>query len=628
LPAESELGLTAPRSELWRPWTVWADRAIGSVVEPVAAVLIAFEVVILGAGVFARYVLNDALSWSDELATVLFLWISMLGAVAAMRRGTHLRLAYVVNRAGPERAEWLKAISWAVTCVFCIEMMFASKQQFLLELSALTPALAISRAWLVAPTIVAMILMFALAALRLIDTRARIALTVAGCTAALVVVAYLSRGVFSQLGTFALLVLFFVVLVGALIAIGVPIAFAFGTATLSFLALTTTIPLPVVMNMMTDGISNVLLLAVPLFVLLGLLMSNAGISSRLVNAIASLVGHLRGGLSLVVIVAMYLVSGISGSKSADMAAVAPVLFPEMRRRGLIPGEMVSLLNGSAAMTEMIPPSLILIIVGSATQVSITALFTAGLMPAALGGLLLAAVALWRARGDRAELPPRAAPRRIAKLFWIALPGLVLPLVIRAFVLGGVATATEVSTVGIVYSLLVGALIYRELNWARIFSELRETAVLNGTIMLIIASATAMSWALTQSGFARHLAQAVENAPGGATTFLVVSCLLFIVLGSVLEGVPAIVLFGPLLFPIAATLHIDQAHYAIVAILGMGIGLHAPPLGVGYYAACIIGKAPPDEVMPRSFPYLLAAVVTLICVAAFPWLSVGLLPKVH
>lgn len=623
----SELRLAPPQQELWRPWTIAVDRTVGAIVEPVAAFLITLEVLILFAGVFCRYVLNRPLTWSDELATVLFLWIAMLGAVAAMRRGTHLRLSLFVNKAGPETAKWFNAVSLVIVCLFCVEMLFASKQPFILELTDLTPALSIARSWLIAPIIVAMLCMLTLALVRMIDSELRVVGPVVVGLLTLIGVAYFGRDVFHYLGALNLL-LFFVVFVGGLIAIGVPIAFSFGTATLSFLTLTTKIPLPIVVTQMTDGISNVLLLAIPLFVLLGLLMTNAGISSRLVDAITSIVGHFRGGLQVVLILAMYLVSGISGSKSADMAAVAPVLFPEMRKRGLVSGEMVSLLNASAAMTETIPPSLVLIIVGSTTSVSITSLFTAGLLPAALGGLFLILIGLWRARTEPADQSSRASLRKIGTLVWIAMPGLVLPLLIRAFVLGGIATATEVSTVGIVYTLIVGVFVYRQLDWRRIYSELRETAVLNGTIMLIIAAATSMAWALAQSGFASRLASMFEGAPGGATTFVILSCLLFIVLGSVLEGVPAIVLFGPLLFPIAAALHVDQAQYAIVAILGMGIGLHSPPLGVGYYAACVIGKTPPDEVMPRTFPYLAVVLVTLALVAAFPWLSIGLLPKVH
>lgn len=623
----AEVGGIARSGVLWRPWTIALDRAIGLVVDPICSLLIVVEVAILASGVFSRYVLHNALVWSDELATIIFLWIAMLGAVSAMRSGTHMRLSIIAGRSGPVRSRWFDAISSVIVGLFCLEMIVASREVFVLEMIDLTPALNIPRSWSVAPIIIAMALILTIAIVRLIDSDRKVVGVVLACALVVVLGVYFGRGVFSQLGNLNL-VLFFVVFVGALIAIGVPIAFCFGAGTLSFLAITTTVPLPVVVNRMEEGISNIVLLAIPLFVLLGLLMTNAGIAVRLVNAIASVVGHLRGGLGIVLIFAMYLVSGISGSKSADMAAVAPVLFPEMRRRGMILGELVSLLNASASMAETIPPALVLIIIGSVTGVSIASLFTAGLMPATVAAIFLLAVTLWRARNDRSELAQRPVFARIAKYFWLAIPGLALPLLIRAFVLGGVATATEVSTVGIIYTLLIGALVYRELDWKRIYPQLRETGVLTGAIMLIIATATAMAWALTQSGFAQQLANAVEKAPGGAASFMALSCVLFIVLGSVLEGIPAIVLFGPLLFPIAAAYHIDQIQYAIVVVLSMGIGLHAPPVGVGYYAACIIGKASPDESMGRAFPYLAAIAVALIFVAAVPWLSLGFLPKVH
>ncbi|MGH7757193.1 MAG: TRAP transporter large permease subunit, partial [Vulcanimicrobiaceae bacterium] len=232
----------------------------------------------------------------------------------------------------------------------------------------------------------------------------------------------------------------------------------------------------------------------------------------------------------------------------------------------------------------------------------------------------------RSRGDRTELAQRPSVRIIVRAFVIAIPGFVLPLLIRAFVLGGVATATEVSVVGIVYALLIGALVYRELDWRRAFPMLRETAALTGAIMLIIATATAMGWALTQSGFADQLANALGHAPGGRAGFMALSLIAFAVLGSVLEGVPAIVLFGPLLFPIARSLGIDEVHYAIVAILAMGIGLFAPPLGVGYYAACAIGKGETDEAAGRILPYLGALAIALVVVAATPWLTVGFIHR--
>ncbi|WP_048863358.1 TRAP transporter large permease subunit, partial [Acidisphaera rubrifaciens] len=196
------------------------------------------------------------------------------------------------------------------------------------------------------------------------------------------------------------LVVFFVLLLGAGVLLSVPIAFAFGLATLAYLATLTRTPLSVVASQMDSGMSNLILLAVPLFVFLGLLIEMTGMARAMVACLAALLGHVRGGLSYVLLAAMYLVSGISGSKAADMAAVAPVLFPEMKARGLDEGEMVSLLAASGAMSETIPPSLVLITIGSVTGVSIAALFTGGLLPAAVLALALALIARGRSGAER------------------------------------------------------------------------------------------------------------------------------------------------------------------------------------------------------------------------------------
>jgi len=231
---------------------------------------------------------------------------------------------------------------------------------------------------------------------------------------------------------------------------------------------------------------------------------------------------------------MYLVSGISGSKAADMAAVAPVLFPEMKERGAKPGDLVALLSATGAQTETIPPSLVLITIGSVTGVSISALFTGGLLPGIVLAIMLCAVVWWRYRGEDLSHVKRATKREIGRAFVIAIPAIALPFVIRAAVVKGVATATEVSTIGIVYSVLAGLLIYRQFSWRRIYPMLIETAALSGAILLIIGAATGMAWALTQSGFSASLAKFMTGLPGGVPIFLAVSIVAFVILGSVLE----------------------------------------------------------------------------------------------
>ena len=215
-------------------------------------------------------------------------------------------------------------------------------------------------------------------------------------------------------------------------------------------------------------------------------------------------------------------------------------------------------------------------------------------------------------------------REIARSFLIAIPALALPFVIRGAVVGGVATATEVSTIGIVYSVVAGLLIYRKFDVARLLPMLVQTASLTGAILLIVGAATAMAWAITSSGFSRVVAGWIAVMPGGAVSFMAISIVLFVVLGSVLEGLPVIVLFGPLLFPIAHQVGIHEVHYAMVAILAMGVGLFAPPFGVGYYVACAIGRCNPDDGMRHIWRYLAALMVGLAIVAAVPWISIGFL----
>ncbi|MGO9787260.1 MAG: TRAP transporter large permease subunit [Stellaceae bacterium] len=599
------------------------DSLLIRLTEPVTALLVALEVVILFAGVVSRYVFHSPLTWSDELASILFLWLAMLGAVIALRRSEHMRLTAVASRLPQHARRFLETIAALAIIVFVLLIVLPAWRYADEEWAIITPALSIHNTWRASALAVGSLLMAVIALAQLLTRSGWREIVVgAGVILCVAVALWLARPELLAIGNYNLIV-FFVLLVAAEVASGVPIAFAFGVATLGYLILVTHVPLTVVVGRMDEGMSHIALLAVPLFVFLGLLIEMAGLARAMVDFLASLLGHVRGGLNYVLLGAMYLVSGISGSKAADMAAVAPVLFPEMQRRGAKGGELVALLASSAAMSETIPPSLVLITLGSVTGVSIAALFNGGLLPALVLALALVVVARLRSRGEK-FVARRAPLRLVGRTFIIALPALVLPFVIRTAVVEGVATATEVSTIGIAYGFAAGILIYRRMDWPRLYPLLVETASLSGAILLIIGTATAMAWALTQSGFSQALVATMAAMPGGRAGFLAVSIAAFIVLGSVLEGLPAIVLFGPLLFPVSRALGINDVHYAMVVILAMGIGLFAPPFGVGFYAACAIGRVSPDEAMGRVWPYLGAVLLALIVVALVPWLSIGFL----
>jgi tripartite ATP-independent transporter DctM subunit len=541
-----------------------------------------------------------------------------------LRRGEHMRMTALVGMASPRVRAFLDVVAIAAPLAFLLMVIgpaidFAQDEAFIT-----TPALDIPNSWRAAALPIGSGLMLLVAVLRLIRVGDwKLTIGALALIAAIAGAFFVMGPHLKDLGNLNLLI-FFVGLVALGVLSGVPIAFSFGLATFGYLALTTSTPLVVVVGRMDEGMSHLILLSVPLFVFLGQLIEMTGMAAAMIAFLASLLGHVRGGLSYVLVGAMYLVSGISGSKAADMAAVAPVLFPEMKARGAKPGDLVALLAATGAQTETIPPSLVLITLGSVTGVSISALFTGGMLPGIVLAITLCAVVWWRYRVDDLSGVKRATRGEIMRKLAIALPALALPFVIRAAVVEGVATATEVSTIGIAYAVLAGLLIYRRFEWARLKPMLIDTAALSGAILLIIGAATSMAWALTQSGFSGQLARTMAALPGGGWMFMAASILVFIVLGSVLEGIPAIVLFGPLMFPIARQMGINEVHYAMVVILSMGVGLFAPPFGVGYYSACAVSRIHPDEGMKPIIGYIAALIVGLILVAAIPWISTGFL----
>ena len=621
--AASDPALTRPRTA--SGLLPVAMRGLALLVEIPAVFALAAEVVILFCGVTARYAFHTPLIWSDELASIIFLWLAMFGAAIAVQRGGHMRLSYLVDRLPPRARVVAEVLNYGIPLLF-VGLVLSAAWDYADDQSYIeTPALAWSGLVRAAAMPVGLGLIGLSAAAQLARYRLRdllLGLAVLGVVAAAL---WLAAPALHGMGNWNLVV-FFVVLLGAGVLSGLPIAFGFALATIAYLLATTSTPLSIVIGRMDEGMSSLILLAVPLFVLLGQLMEMTGMARVLVAFLAALVGHVRAGLSYVLIGAILLVSGISGSKTADMAAVAPVLFPEMKRRGANEGELIALLAASGAMSETIPPSIVLIVIGSVTSVSISGLFTAGLLP----GLFLAVVLGFMARrsAGRENLAGvmRAPARVVWRAFLVAIPALLLPFVIRGAVVEGIATATEVSTIGVAYAIVVGLLIYRQFDWRRVYPMLVDTAALSGAILLIVGGATAMAWALTQSGFSSALARAMTGLPGGQWSFLGISIIVFAVLGSVLEGIPAMVLFGPLLFPVAKQLGVNELHYAVVVILAMGIGLFAPPFGLGYYAACIIGRVPPEVGLRRIWPYLGALTAGIVVIALIPWLSTGLVGK--
>ena len=614
----SELGdrLDASAQRLWRQHNLsWG---LFRAIDFVCAAALAMEVIFLLVGLVWRYALHQPLIWIDELASMLLLWIAMLGSVCALHRGEHLRLTTPLATA----SESLRKLSNAVesTSILALGLFLAVYGYVHVEDEAMmtSPGLGISNAWRASAMIVGATLIAWIGFSRCARSFKQAPAFTSACVLswAIAFLAAFTSLSLANLGNWNL-VIFFAILLPVLMAFSVPIAFAFAIAAIGYLAFASDVPLSIVVGRMDGAMSHVMLLAIPLFVFLGKLMEITGMASALVRFIALLVGHIRGGLSYALIGAIYVVSGISGAKTADMAAVAPVLFPEMKRRGAQEGDMVSLLAASAVMSETIPPSLVLIAIAATVGLSVADLFKAGLLPACFAALALIVLVYWRSRADHPAVVERPSSALVLGALWSALPALCLPFLIRAAVVEGVATATEVAVIGVVYTLVAGAAFYRQLDLRRLYPILLETAVISAALLLILGAANAMAWALTQSGFADTVAGILANAPGGRYGFLAISIGVFIAFGSVLEGLPAIALFAPLLFPIAKQFGINEIHYSMVTILAMGLGLYMPPFGVGYYSACAIGRIDPTTGARHVWSYLGVLLVAVIVVALFP-----------
>lgn len=596
-----------------KSWSAYANRAL----DGLGVALLAAEVLILFAGIVSRTVFIHPLIWSTEIAQLIFIWLTMIGAVIAVRDDRHMRMTAFVHRLTPSMRARLRVTADMVQCVAAIAMIKPSLAFMQVEASTSLAQLDISSAW-EAAGLVAGFLLIALYLVRDLFKH-RAADLWRGLLGGVVVVG-IAWGVGLALASYALpeVLFVFVIVLFTTVLIGVPIAFGFGFSTAFYLIVTQSAPLAVMASQVEQGTSSIILLAVPLFVLLGGLLTVTRLAPAMMRFLTDLVGRVKGGLFYVLIGGILLVSGISGAKTADLAAVAPVVVPEMKRKGIDEGHILAVVSSCGAMAETIPPSIVLIIIGAVTGTSISALFAAGLAPAIVLAIILALVSRFWVGKNAVASGPRPTFKGIFRSFLYGLPALILPFVIRFCVIDGIATATEVATIGIIYALILGALCYGGFRLSALYGSMTKAVSLSGAIMFIIALATAMSWTLTQSGFAADITEMMQALPGGRYGFILASIVLMIVLGSILEGIPILVLFGPILFPIAQTMHISDVRYGIIVILGMGIGLFAPPVGLGYYAAGIITDIDPNKGLKVIWGYLGALIVGLLLVALVPW----------
>jgi tripartite ATP-independent transporter DctM subunit len=406
--------------------------------------------------------------------------------------------------------------------------------------------------------------------------------------------------------------------------LGVPIAFGIAFAAGVYFLADPTLPTLIYSQQLVAGANHFVLLAIPFFVLAGVAMETNGMSSRLIELLVRMMGRLKGGLNLIIIVAVAFFSGVSGSKLADIAAVGGIIMPAVRRTKQDPNEAAGLLACSGVMAETIPPCVNMIIFGFVASISIGGLFMAGVIPALLLALALAAVAIYT--GKKVD-PSAAFPDRrpMLRLLGGALVAFIMIAMIGKGVTSGIATSTEVSAFAVIYAFVVGGLAFRELTWPIIVRLFVQSASMTGSILFIVAAASGLGYALTIERIPNLMSETMTQfgANYGATAFVVLAAIVMIVFGMILEGAPAMILFGPLLTPIAVKLGVNPLQFGTVMVIAMGLGLFAPPVGLGLFATCAITGTEAKNVARPMMKYLIVLALGLLALIFVPEFSLWL-----
>jgi len=589
--------------------------------DTVAALLLVADLAVVIGSVTARSLFNAPVEWSDDVARGLMVGSSFFGAASALARGENVGINFFVNRVPSDARCLIDAVSALLILIIAAYVSWHAMALGGMTTGQTTGS-GLPLEWTFYPMGVGAGCMTIFALDHVLRTRTRDLLIGIAIIAGLVVVWRLWNGLApSTVPPSGLLML-----IGFALSMcgGMAIGFALALAALIYIWAEGALPGVIFAQQMARGIDNFVLLAIPFFILVGYLMEANGMSVRLIALLERLVGQARGGLNVVMVLSMTIFSGISGSKMADVAAVGSVLVPAARRSKQDPGNAVALLAASAVMAEAIPPCLNLIILGFVANISIGGLFMAGLVPAGIMALSLIAVAILF--GTRTDIRDSASAKIPLRQLWTgaaATVGLIV-LIFGGFK-SGFATATEISAFAALYALVVGGIVFRELGWRAAAQAFVHSAVRSGLILFIVASAQSLAFVLTLQQIPHAMGEALVHLSqtSGVWLFMVMSIAILIVMGSVLEGAAALIIFAPMLVPVAQQLGIEPLHFGIVLVVAMGIGLFAPPLGLGLYGACLVGNVPIESTIKPTLGYLGLLTIVLLFLAFVPGLTLWL-----
>jgi tripartite ATP-independent transporter DctM subunit len=589
--------------------------------EYLSGAVLAADVLTVFVSVIYRYFLHDPVDWAEEVARALMIVLVFFGAATVLARSQHVGVdLFRLWLPASWQPVMVQLGHWIIAGV--ASSLFVSSVLLLVDSYGQTTSLGLPQWLYVYPVAAGSLFMAVFGVANALHAPRRLAWGTLLGAAILLAVIFGWNALLPALAIPRGLLLLAGFLLGLLA--GVPIGFVLAFAALLYFLADPSLPLLVYSQQVMAGSDHFVLLAIPFFVLAGLLMEANGMSIRLIELLLRVFGRVRGGMGLITITATAFFSGVSGSKLADIAAVGGIVMPAVRRTRQDPNEAAGLLASTAVMAETIPPCINMIIMGFVANISIAGLFMAGLLPAAVMALALGVLAVIVGRKiDPDEAFPHRRP--LLRLLGGALVAIVMVGMIGKGVTSGVATSTEVSAFAVVYALIVGGLAFRELSLRSTAQLFVRSASMAGGILFIVAAASSLSFALTIEQIPQLVSASMIAFAHqwGSTMFILLAVALMIVFGAVLEGAPALIIFGPLLTPIAQQLGVNPLHFGTVMVIAMGLGLFAPPIGLGLFATCSLTGTTVREVARPMMKYLAVLLATLIVLVLVPAFSLWL-----
>ena len=599
------------------PVVCWVDKSL----EYFVGMSVVTELVVLLANVITRSFFDFTILWANELGHLVLTIVAFIGGALAYNRNEHIAVHAVIDKLPKSWRPLLESfVEWLV-CAGSLFGAYLSVDIVESRHEELSTVLEISMSWFVVPLTIGLVLMAFFSLFRLVRHRLSPVVISGVAIAVLMAAIIVVTRQWGPFGSSATMNYVTIISFTVLMALGLPVGFVLAIVSTLFLYVAGTGRLIALASTMQTGVSNFVLLAIPFFMMAGYVMTEGGLSSRLADFVVALVGRVRGGLYQVVIVSMYIFSGISGSKVADVAAVGASMNKMIRDNNYDEPEFAAILSAGAVMGETIPPSLPMLVLGSITTISMSALFMGGLLPAAVIAICLMLTIYIKARmADK--YPGLPTPLSVvAKTGLYAAPAFVVPLLLVVGIVTGIATPTEISSVAVFYGLILSAFLYRELTLKKLWTTVTDTAVKGGMILFITSTASSFAWTMTAAGIPHEIAQLMISIAGKTSwLFILTTLLILIVMGALLEGLPALLVFAPILMPLAPQFGVSPVQYGMVLLIAMGLGCFFPLIGVGMYVSCSITNTKVEAASRAMVPYVIVLFLGLLLVGFVPWFS--------